>query len=239
MAFNYSPKIVTDGLVMYLDAANRYSYPGSGTTWSDISRGGNNGVLVNGPTYSSANGGSIVFDGVDDYGTLSNSTIYKPQFPLTISCTFNVSNVSNYGIFIRTDNTNTNHWGVSVAVGSTYSLSVTYGNGTANAASGRRTYSTVSNVIVQNQWYNFTIVLPDNLTCNGYLNGSSISIPYLSGDTTTLAYSSVGATIGYRSDATNYYYNGKLSQIQIYNRALSSQEVLQNYNATKTRFGLI
>ena len=66
MAFNYSPKIVTDGLVLYLDAANRYSYPGSGTTWSDISRGGNNGTLVNGPTFSTDGGGSIITDGIDD-----------------------------------------------------------------------------------------------------------------------------------------------------------------------------
>ena len=67
MAFSFSPRIVTDGLVLYLDAANQRSYPGSGTTWSDISRGGNNGTLVNGPTFDPGNGGSIVFDGVDDY----------------------------------------------------------------------------------------------------------------------------------------------------------------------------
>jgi hypothetical protein len=232
------PAAITSGLVLDLDAGNVKSYPGSGTTWFDKSGNASNGTLTNGPTFNTGSLGSIVFDGTNDYGTLPNSTIYKPQFPLTISCTFNVSNVSNYGIFIRTDNTNTNHWGVSVSVGSDYSLGVTYGNGTANAASGRRSYSTVSNVIVQNRWYNFTIVLPDNLTCNGYLNGSSISIPYLSGDITTLAYGSVGATIGYRSDATNYYYNGRLSQIQIYNRALSASEVYQNFNAKRARFGI-
>jgi hypothetical protein len=74
MGFNYSPKIVTDGLVLYLDAANSKSYPGSGTTWGDLSRGGNNGTLVNGPTFSSANGGSLVFNGTNQYASVLNTT---------------------------------------------------------------------------------------------------------------------------------------------------------------------
>ena len=67
MSLNHSPKIVTDGLVLCLDAASRKSYPGSGTTWFDRSGNGNNGTLTNGPTFSSDNGGSIVFDGTNDY----------------------------------------------------------------------------------------------------------------------------------------------------------------------------
>ena len=66
MAFIHSPKISTDGLVLALDTANRKSYPGSGTVWNDLSGNGNNGSLINGPTFNGANGGSIVFDGVDD-----------------------------------------------------------------------------------------------------------------------------------------------------------------------------
>ena len=67
MATNYSPSIVTDGLVLCLDAANTKSYPGSGTTWTDISGRGNNGTLTNGPTFSSDDGGSIVVDGSNDF----------------------------------------------------------------------------------------------------------------------------------------------------------------------------
>ena len=73
MSYSYGKSIVTDGLVFYVDAANDNSYPGTGTTWSDLI-GGNDGALTNGPTYSSANGGSIVFDGVNDYTTVSVST---------------------------------------------------------------------------------------------------------------------------------------------------------------------
>ena len=67
------PEVVEDGLVLALDAGNTKSYPGSGTTWTDLSGNGNNGTLTNGPTYSSSNGGSIVFDGVNDFVDISNS----------------------------------------------------------------------------------------------------------------------------------------------------------------------
>ena len=77
MAFSFSPKIVTDGLVLYLDAANPKSYVSGSTTWRDISRGGNNGTLVNGPTFDSGNGGNIVFDGVDDYSRIEFNTLFN------------------------------------------------------------------------------------------------------------------------------------------------------------------
>ena len=70
----HSPRIITDGLVLCLDAANRQSYPGSGTVWTDLA-GSNNGTLTNGPTFSSANGGSIVFDGVDDFIELNQDLL--------------------------------------------------------------------------------------------------------------------------------------------------------------------
>ena len=84
MAFNFSPKIVTDGLVLCLDAANSKSIVSGSTTWNDLSRGGNNGNLVNGPTFNSGNGGSILFDGVDDY--VSNTFKALSIVKLTIIC---------------------------------------------------------------------------------------------------------------------------------------------------------
>ena len=76
MALSHSPLIVTDGLVLCLDAANKKSYSGSGTTWTDRSGNGNNGTLVNGPTFDSGNGGSIDFDGVDDNVNLGNDSSF-------------------------------------------------------------------------------------------------------------------------------------------------------------------
>ena len=67
MSFHYFPKIVTDGLIFYVDASNPKSYDTTGTTWNDISRNNNNGVLTNGPTYNSSNLGNIVFDGTNDF----------------------------------------------------------------------------------------------------------------------------------------------------------------------------
>ena len=66
MGLTHSPRIVTDGLVLCLDAANAQSYPGTGTTWTDRSTSGNNETLTNGPTFDSANRGAIVFDGSND-----------------------------------------------------------------------------------------------------------------------------------------------------------------------------
>ena len=79
----YGPKIITNGLVLYLDAANRNSYPGSGTTCTDLSGNNNNFTLVNGPTFSSGNMGNIVFDGTDDY-LLINSLVWNYNADFTI-----------------------------------------------------------------------------------------------------------------------------------------------------------
>jgi len=78
MSFSFSPSIIKDGLVLYLDATNTRSYVSGSTIWTDISRVGNNGLLINGPTFSRDGGGSVVFDGNDDYtllpGSILNST---------------------------------------------------------------------------------------------------------------------------------------------------------------------
>ena len=98
MAYRNGPKIVTDGLVLCLDAAIGKSYPGSGTSWTDLSGNGNNGTLVNGPTFSSANGGSIVLDGVNDY--ISTTSISISTFTYEGWLYNNLTGGStNYGYF--------------------------------------------------------------------------------------------------------------------------------------------
>ena len=107
MAFNYSPKIVTDGLVLCLDAGNPNSYPGSGNTWKDLSRGRNNGTLVNGPTFSGANGGSLVFDGVNDYNQHINLQNFINQ-DITISLWVNftvLNGLTTYVFYHRPEKT--------------------------------------------------------------------------------------------------------------------------------------
>jgi hypothetical protein len=232
MAFNYSPKVVTDGLVLYLDAANPKSYPGSGTAWGDISRGGNNGTLVNGPTYSSANGGSIVFDGTNDFVVVSNF----PQLPVSSSArTVNIwfkpnvstwQNTVNNMFFYGTTDTNGATFGIDF---STYPVMEVYTWGGA----GRDLM--FSSSFSQTGWSNITVTYNGSTTLSIYENGTNTQ-------NTTITQCNTGNTdiwVGaIRPTYQPWYYEGNIAQVQIYNRALSAQEVLQNYNATKTRFGL-
>ena len=88
MAGNVAPNIITDGLVLYLDAANTKSYVSGSTTWTDLV-GLNNGTLINGPTFNSANGGSIVFNGVNNYVTLGdNKYKYQTNFSVEVFARF-------------------------------------------------------------------------------------------------------------------------------------------------------
>ena len=101
----YSLGVVQDGLVLNLDAGKFYSYPKSGTAWTDLSGNGNNGTLTNGPTFDSGNGGSIVFDGVNDYVGVNNSTSINPTIGITVASFFNVTSFgSNYAPIVFKQN---------------------------------------------------------------------------------------------------------------------------------------
>lgn len=233
MAFSFSPKIVTDGLVLYLDAANTRSYPGSGTTWSDISRGGNNGTLTNGPIFSSAVGGSIVFDGVDDYGTLSNDLVLSGAFTICIwqnlSTGSNSDSLNRRTIFSRNNGVTRIQYGNNVSSMSLQddllsgsSLTTFKSPGTTNAIITGTNFNYVvrrnSSNLVQ-QFIN-GIVLENIFTNQGVVSG-------------TFTLNRLGAL-----GSTSRLYYGNMYNVMVYNRALSDLEVLQNYNATKTRFGL-
>lgn len=228
MAFSYSPKIVTDGLVLYLDAANPYSYPGSGTTWNDISRGGNNGTLINGPTFSSGDGGSIVFDGVDDYVIVSDFSTYSgTQGTLCAWVYPNIGNNNKYVIAAG----ELGQIGKSRAIG-TYQGKwwlVGYGGGNEDWLTN---FTTAPNQwsYVTYTWYDTTNI---GISVNGvfdYVIRSGLNP--LSG--TQLR---VGAP-AWTNLGTYGFWNGKIPISQVYNRALSAEEIQQNYNATKGRFGL-
>ncbi len=218
MAFNYSPKIVTDGLVLYLDTANQYSYVSGSTSWNDISRGGNNGTLVNGPTYNSANGGSIVFDGVDDYVNCGSGVITTTTITVNAWIKLNINNDYQHVV-----DSSSNTWHLAIL-----------NNGKAYFYDGS-TYHTSGSTLNTNMWYMITGVktlTTNNIYVNGILSDSLLSSNPVPTNTLNLA----------RWQGTippSRYLNGNIPSVQIYNRALSATEVLQNYNATKTRFGLI
>ena len=236
MATKYSPKMVTDGLVLSLDAANTKSYPKSGTTWADLSGNSNTGTLTNGPTFSAGNMGSIVFDGTNDYvDTVNTGTTF--QFA---NVTFTVS------LWIKTSATS----GVIISKGATASTagwmfqfdSAGTVSGTTKGSDGTNTYNRASTATVNNNtWRNIVAVYTTNTTTLAS-NTTSIYIDgVLSNGTGTLGglvYATTTDTVQIGRRPTGAYWSGSVSNIQIYNRTLSAAEVSQNYNATKSRFGL-
>ena len=234
MAFNYSPKTITNGLVLYLDAANTRSYPGNGTVWSDLSRSGVNSTLTNGPTFNAGNGGSIVFDGINDYSQSSllntgqNFTVSAWIFPTLLGTTRRAVAANSYNY------TNRNGWSFSTAGGgtnNTFYLSVGNDNAYRVAA---------VNTLILSQWVYISAVCQNGGgSINLYKNGIETTYALTLLSTNTLTYTYPQFNVGFRDSAgTTDPYTGNIANVQIYNRALSTTEILQNYNATKTRFGL-
>lgn len=225
MNFNYEG-IVTNGLVLNLDAGFDPSYPTAGTTWYDLSGNTNNGTLTNGPTFNSANSGSLVFDGVDDYiRIISNSSVNVNT--LTWSAFVQGVYSSQPGfLFIGND--------VGAAI-SPYKIFIGVIN--SGGLKLRINYNNVATVnlgnLTDNTLYNLTITY-DGTTTNMYVNGTSIGTSTnMSGNLNSKTFSYIGSTAG----ATEFF-NGKIFNTLLYSRALSATEVLQNYNAQKGRFGL-
>jgi hypothetical protein len=225
MGISGGPDIVQDGLVLELDAADKNSYPGSGTTWFDLSGNANNGTLTNGPTFNSGNAGSIVFDGVDDYVSCgNNATVQINQG--TISTWVRTSSP---GSGFRGIITKQNNYGLFT----NDSVLVTYDWG------NNQTRSTGTN-IADNNWKNVAMSFTTNTGTPSnnaviYLNGSAVlttTIKILNNDV------EVQLARGGLFGGSTQLLNGRIANAQIYNRALSSQEILQNYNSQKSRFGL-
>ena len=228
-----SPPIVTSGLVLNLDAGNTKSYPRSGTVWRDLSGNNNSGSLVNGPTYNSQNGGSIVFDGVDDYVDLglvtqltniTNVSVNAWIYPITSSNTAYVSRYSN--------TTPSNGWLLASYAGST-------GNSVKFVFDGRESFaqyinSTSSIEYPINTWYNVTTTKSSSIW-NVYVNGS-LAGSLVTGSGTTV-FSNNNMQIG-AIPHFSLYSKSRVATTQIYNRALTPTEIIQNYNAQKSRFNL-
>ena len=218
----YYGGIVKNGLILDLDAAKQDSYPRLGTSWKDISGNGNNGTLTNGPTFNSANGGSIVFDGIDDY---INTSLNGVKLGFTMYVWAKLNQTYN-GINLCVDD-GSGYFGLGF-----YDASNKIQTGGFDTAP-RVAVSTVT--IATNQIYNFTGTYSagdySKLYINGIFNAQS---------TTTLASTGIGSNTTPIKLFKNgpYYTGGNLYLVLLYNRALTAAEVLQNYNATKTRFGL-
>ena len=226
------PDIIEDGLVLCLDAGNRGSYPASGTVWTDLAST-DNGTLTNGPTFNSANGGSIVFDGVNDYVGVNNENI-KPTTGITQECWLKVTGIVQVFIGLQYGNGTSNSYALWWGETGTNSW-----NAGVNIAGTFRVINFVAPWPI-NRWFNFAH------TYNGseqrmYYNGALLAFESRTGP---IVYDNLNTTITIGGDFNGTGYNtglvapvnGNISIVRIYNRGLSQAEVRQNYNATKGRF---
>jgi len=224
----YYGGIVKDGLVLDLDAAKKESYPGSGTRWNDISGLQNNGTLINGPTFDSNNGGSIMFDGVDDYvQTVTGSITDNSSF--TLSCWFKITTLNNnYRPLVDSGNLGLGTSGYTLSIDNTNRLFVAVNAG----------YVGITTTLNPNTWYHAVGVAsagsPYNLSV--YVNGV-LGTPYASASTNSLTNNVSYVKMGTNSN-NSLRFPGSIALTQIYNRVLSSAEITQNYNALKGRYGL-
>lgn len=217
---------------MYLDAANPKSYSGSGTTWNDLSGNGNNGNLINGPIFDSGNNGSIIFDGVNDFVNLP----HNPNFNFTTITSL---------IWIKTPTQYTGGYRIIISKNSFVVLDRDFNfyiaspshNGIISqlhfSTARLTTYNAFINItpLSLNSWHQVGFSVGNGFL-NYILNGRIINSTATTGDFN--ANSSYNINIG-RADN---YFLGNISNTLLYNRILTPQEILQNYNATKGRFGL-
>tara|TARA_R110000851_G_scaffold318541_1_gene482434 strand:+ start:268 stop:945 length:678 start_codon:yes stop_codon:yes gene_type:complete len=224
MGLGHSPSIITDGLVLCLDAANKRSYLGSGTVWDDLA-GSNNGTLTNGPTFDTGNGGSIVFDGSNDYVDFDNiSSIGDISiFCFVYLLSYDVSPQHNQRIMHNFDGSNDLQ--VIIRENDVFK----WGSNTRGQGLG------VATLPPLNEWIHITLTRSGTsykVYYNAQEKSGSTSTP--GNPTPGLSRLRFGADI--QSSSSNGHLDGKISNLSIYNRALTTDEIRQNYEATKGRY---
>lgn len=225
MGVAYNPKIVTNGLVGYWDAANKKSYPGSGTSFFDLTGNGNTGTLISGLAFDSENKGSLVFDGIEDtinFGDVLDIGLSN----WTVSAWIKSTNI-HFGRVVAKNEVGADGWWMCVNDNGSFGIGLdNVWNNTAYYD-----YHTAG-------WINLVGVWNRSGFATMYANyvnlGNIVDISSKSG---TNLQTNFNLRISSR-DSGGGWFKGNISQVKIYNRALSEAEIKQNYNATKGRFGL-
>ncbi len=215
--------IVSNGLVLHVDVSKSNSYPGTGNTIYDLSGLGNTGSFVNGPTFNSLNGGTILFDNTNDYISFGTASSVKPT-QLTLACFFRINAINAPNVIVGKQGT-----GVGAA---SYALVVQNGKLNFRIESGgiqdaSYTFSDTSN-------YNYAVGTYDGSALRLYLNGALVGTATTS---VSIVYSdSYPLLLGYYANA--FATNMNVGSLKLYNRALSATEISQNFNALRERYNI-
>lgn len=226
MGLDHSPLIATNYLAYFIDAANPRCYIGSGVTLNGLVSG-NGGSLVSGVGFGSTGTNYFIFDGVDD-----GIPFYIPNAgsTLTLETWVKIKTVSNgmiFGFYLYDVWINTGRLGFNTASSDIYGLTSTQ----------------VTNLNLLNQWNHYVFEMRTDVSYSNnkiYINGQNQSLSQVTGTETVAnrTFNSGNGRIGCWLYSTSFFQNMDIGQFKVYNRALSSAEVLQNYNATKGRYGL-
>ena len=240
MGISGGPDLIQDGLVLCLDASDKNSYPGSGTTWYDVVST-NNGTLTNGPTFNSGSGGSIVFDGSDDYilGPSATNLIFGTG-SFTLNAWFKTNTSTRRTILSRFDydGTGTIERGYYIDILASGKIRTAFETNGSNYRIADSTTSVNTNV-----YFYVTVTRTNATTINVYINGAfetsnTITLGTPSNIDAVTAPFSIARRNDYQTPGFSNYFIGNIPSAQIYNRALSASEIAQNYNSQKSRFGL-
>lgn len=232
MGLEYTSKIVTDGLVLSLNAADNNSYPRSGTAWSDLSGYGYNGTLTNGPSFDSSNGGSVVFDGSNDYVQVTSpfGDIDWSTRAWSFSSWMKLDTLGDKCL-VNLNSSNSSHYIVTNVF---YNNNQSYWYFIKNSTAVQTNFTQTEGAFTTNEIFYFT------MTYNGF-GLTTNNINFYKNTTLLTTTSGGGAGLSNQSGLQiggNYWLDGNVYNFNMWNRVLTSSEILQNYNAQKSRFGL-
>ena len=224
MAIQYGHgQIVTTGLVLNLEAADKNSYPGSGTTWFDTSGYGRNMTLINGPTFNSGNGGYIQFDGTNDYTQLSTSGIISNT--ISVDTVIYIDSVKTYAAILGSNITE--KYEMLIKTASDLEVSLSPSN-----------YVQWNGILTTGTYIHLCLVAINGVAWKLYKNGVDLGAPQIVAGYTVDGTSVSVIDIGRIRNENFFAYIGRIPNMKIYNRALSASEVLQNYTVQRKRFGI-
>lgn len=231
MSVYAGPNTTSSGLVLHIDPSNPRSYPGSGSTLFDLSGSGNNGTLTNGASVVNQRSGRVLdFDGINDEVILSGAALSLNQ--MTIFIWAFASNFSHNGfLFEKTTNGNVNTQYSLFFNSPTSIIYRTYGLSTLDTS-----VNTISAGVVNNAWNLFTATFDGSLK-RIYVNDRLVTTSSILTGTITANDTGI-SLIGRHGAPSNYPFYGQLGDVRLYSRALSHQEIINNFNATRGRYGI-